>query len=55
MGGFNSNDHYIYYCGQESLKWDSPHSQQEFEMQYLEAISKNDRMISVPFQGKPFH
>ena len=37
IGDFNSNDHYIYYCGQESLrkKWSSPHSQQESEMQTL--------------------
>ena len=34
MGEFNSDDHYIYYCGQES------HSQQESKMQYLGAISK---------------
>ena len=42
MGKFNSDDHYVYYCGQESLrkKWSSPHSQQESEMQYLGAISK---------------
>ena len=41
MGKFNSNDHYIYYCGQESLrKWSNPHSQQESEMQYLGEISK---------------
>ena len=32
-----------------------PYSQQEFEKQYLGAISKNDRMISVYFQGKPFN
>ena len=42
MGEFNSDDHNIYYCGQESLrrKWSSHHSQQESEMQYLDAISK---------------
>ena len=42
MGKCNSDDHYVYYCGQESLrkKWSSPHSQQESEMQYLGAISK---------------
>ena len=41
MGEFNTDDHYIYYCGQESLRrqWSSHHSQQEFEMQYLDAIS----------------
>ena len=42
MGEFNSDDHYIYYCGQESLRrngvaiW----SIKESEMQYLDAISK---------------
>ena len=43
IGKFNSDGHYIYYCGQESLKkkkWSSHHSQQESEMQYLDAISK---------------
>ena len=42
MGEFNSADHYIHYCGQESIrkKWSSHHSQQESEMQYLDAISK---------------
>ena len=42
MGEFNSDDHYIYYCGQESLRRNgsSHHSQQESEMQYLDAISK---------------
>ena len=41
MSEFNSDDHYIYYCGQESLrrKWRSHHSQ-ESEMQYLDAILK---------------
>ena len=41
MGEFNSDDHYIYYCQQESLrrKWSSHHSQQESETQYLGAIS----------------
>ena len=42
MGEFNSDDHYIYYCGQESLRknglasWSTKRS----EMQYLDAISK---------------
>ena len=42
MGEFNSDDHCIYYCGQESLKkWSSPHSQQkESEIQYLDTIPK---------------
>ena len=64
MGEFNSDDHYIYYCGQESLRRNgvtiivnkSPnvHSQQESIMQYWDAISKTT-MISVHFQGKPFN
>ena len=43
VGEFNSDDHYVYYCGQESLKkkkWSSHNSQQESEMHYLNAISK---------------
>ena len=56
MGEFNSDDHYIYYCGQESLRingiaiivnkrvWNA----------LLGCSLKNDRMISVHFQGKPF-
>ena len=42
MGEFNSDYHYIYYSGQESLrrKWSSHHSQQESKMQYLDTISK---------------
>ena len=57
MGEFNSDDHYIYYCGQESLRrngvaltvnkrvWNA----------VLGCNLKNDRMISVRFQGKPFN
>ena len=41
MGEFNSDDHCIYHCGQESQKkWSSLHNQSESEMQYLCAISK---------------
>ena len=36
-------------------KWSSHHGQQKSETQYLDAISKNDRMVSVRFQGKPFN
>ena len=55
-GEFDSDDHYIYYCGQESLRrngvaiivnkrvWNT----------VLGCNLKNDRMISVHFQGKPF-
>ena len=42
-GEFNSDEHYVYYCGQESLRRNGivPHSQKkESEMQYLGAISK---------------
>ena len=57
MGEFNSDDHYIYYCGQESLRrnglaimvnrrvWNA----------VLGCNLKNDRMISVRFQSKPFN
>ena len=56
MGDFNSDDHYIYYCGQESLRRNgvaiivnkSPNT-------YNGCNLKNDRMISVCFQGKPFN
>ena len=56
MGEFNSDDHYIYYCGQESLRrngvaiivdkrvWNA----------VLGCNLQNNRMISVHFQGKPF-
>ena len=55
-GKFNS-DHYIYYCGQESLRRNGVPSQstKESRMQYLGAILKNKIMISVCFQGKPFN
>ena len=58
MGEFNSEDHYIYYCGQESLRRNGVAiilKKKESKMQYLDAVSKNDRMISVHFQGKPFN
>ena len=42
MGGFNSDDHYIYYCGQESLRRNGVAIMitKDSEMQYLDAISK---------------
>ena len=42
MGEFNSDDHYIYYCGQESLRRNGVAIMvtKESEMQYLDAISK---------------
>ena len=55
MGEFNSDDHYIYYCRQESLRRNGipSWSTKESEMQYLDAISKTTDQ-SVCFQGKPF-
>ena len=57
MGEFNSDDHYIYYCGQESFRRNgvSSLSTKEFEMQYLVCNLKNDSMISVHSQGNPFN
>ena len=53
MDEFNSDDHYIYYfCGQESLRRDGVPS---WSTKGSEMQSKNDRMISVRFQGKPFN
>ena len=42
MGEFNSDDHYIYYCGQESLRRNEValRVNRESEMQYLDAVSK---------------
>ena len=40
MGEFNSGDHYIYYCGQESLRRNGLESTKEFEMHNLDVISK---------------
>ena len=40
MGELNSDDHYIYYCGQESLRRNGVASAKEFKAQYLDAISK---------------
>ena len=56
LGKFNSDDHYIYYCGQESLRRNgvASWSTKESEMQYLDAISKTTEW-SVCFQGKPFN
>ena len=56
MGEFNSDDHYIYYCGQAYLKRNGVALivKKESEMQSWYNL-KNDRMISVHFQGKPFN
>ena len=57
MGEFNSDGHYIYYCGQESLKRNGVAIMVNKRVQnaVLECNLKNDRMISVHFQGKPFN
>ena len=57
MGEFNSDDHYIYYCGQESLRrnWSSHHSQQKSLKCSTWMQSQKRRMISVRFQGKAFN
>ena len=50
MGEFNSDDHYIYYCGQESLRRNGVAimSTKESEMQYLDAMSKmTERSLAV--------
>ena len=56
MGEFNSDDHYIYYCGQESLRRNGVPITVNRRIQNAVPVSnlKNDRMISVCFQGKPF-
>ena len=57
MGEFNSDDHYIYYCGQKSLRRNGVASMVNKRVQnaVLGCNLKNDRMISVCSQGKPFN
>ena len=57
MGEFNSDDHYIYYCGQESLRRNRVAIivNKRVRNAVLGCNLKNDRMISVHFQGKPFN
>ena len=57
MGEFNSDDHYIYYCGKESLRRNGVAIMVNKRVQnaVLGCNLKNDRMISVCFQGKPFN
>ena len=57
MGEFNSDDHYIYYCGQESLRRNGVAimGSKRVRNAVLGCNLKNDRMISVHFQGKPFN
>ena len=57
MGEFNSDDHYIYYCGQESLRRNGVAIMVNKRVRnaVLRCNLKNDRMISVRFQDKPFN
>ena len=56
MGEFNSDDHYIYHCGQESFRRNGVAIivNKTVQNAVLGCNFKNDRMISVHFQGKPF-
>ena len=57
MGEFNSDDRYIYYCGQEALRRNGVALivNKRVQNAILGCNLKNDRMISVHFQGKPFN
>ena len=57
MGEFNSDDHYIYYCGQGYLRRNvvAIIVNKRVQNAVLECNLKNDRMISVYFQSKPFN
>ena len=57
MGEFNSDDHYIYYCRKDSLRRNGVAIMVNRKVQnaVLGCNLKNDRMISVHFQGKPFN
>ena len=57
MGEFNSDDHYIYYCGQEPLRRNGVAIMVNERVQnaVFGCNLKNDRMISDRFQGKPFN
>ena len=56
MGNFNSDDHYIYYCGQESLRRNGVAIMVNKRVRNaaLGCNVKNDRMVSICFQGKAF-
>ena len=56
MGEFKSDDHYIYYCGQESLRRNGVAMMVNKRVRnaILGCNLKNDRMISVRLQGKPY-
>ena len=57
LGKFNSDDCYIYYCGQESLRGNGVAFivNKRVQNEVLGCNLKNDRMISICFQGKPFN
>ena len=57
MDKFNSDDHYIFYCGKESLRRNGVAIMVNKRIQnaVLGCNLKNNKMISVPFQGKPFN
>ena len=57
MDEFNSDDHYIYYCGQESLRRNGIAiiANKKVQNAVLGCNLKNDRMIPVHFQGKLFN
>ena len=57
IGEFNSDDHYIYYCRQESLRRNRVANivNKSVQNAVLGCTLKNHRMISVRFQGKPFN
>ena len=56
MGEFNSDDHYIYYCEQETFRRNGVLIMVNKRVQnaVLGCNLKNDRVISIRFQGKPF-
>ena len=57
MGEFNSDDHYIYYCGQEYFRRNAVAIivNKRIQNAVCGCNLKNDRMVSVCFQGKPFY
>ena len=58
MGEFNSDDHYIYYCGQESLRGNGVAIIVNRSLKcstWIQSQKKKKRMISIHFQGKPFN
>ena len=57
IGEFNSDGHYLYYCGQESLRRNGVAIivKKRIRNAILGYYHKNNRMISVHFQGKPFN